>query len=128
MVKVERIDGGVLLEKKVMFGATVPGEKYINLAVGKGEDIEYEELPYKLIDYPGEYDIDGVFIKCFVDKKNMLNYVITIDEKKIGIIQNAKILDNDEICDMDLRLYTDEKIENKIDQLELEGDKERIGE
>lgn len=128
MVKVDRIDGGVLIEKKVMFGATVPGDKYINLAIEKWEDVDYVELPYKLINYPGEYDINGVFIKCFVDKKNMLNYLITIGEDKVGIIQNAKILDKDEVSNMDLWLYTDEKVENKINQLELEGDKEKIGE
>jgi len=126
MVKFERVDWGILLDGKVMFGATVPCEKCINLALEKWDDVDYIELPYTLINYPGEYDIEGIFIKCFVDKKNMLNYIVSFGEKSVGIIQNAKILDRDEICDMDLWLYSEEKIANKIDQLELEWKKELI--
>jgi len=48
------------LENKVLFGASVPNEKYINLSLEKGEDIVTTTLPYSLIEFQGEYDIDAI--------------------------------------------------------------------
>jgi hypothetical protein len=48
-----------------------------------GEDMRYEKVPYQLIDYPGEYDIQGISIQCFLGADKKLNYVIDIHNKKI---------------------------------------------
>jgi hypothetical protein len=73
-----------------------------------------------MVEFPGEYDIQGIAIKALLWKDNKLNYLVTLKNKKYGIIQNPKILDEDEVGSMDYRLYIDENVENKIDQLELE--------
>lgn len=123
MVKIEQKDGGVVIAKKVLFAATVPHENYINLTTEKGENLFYEKMPFKMIDFPGEYDIDGVLIKGILGAGGKLSYVLTIDEKTIGLIMTPDVLDRDDVNDMDFWLFNSEKVENKIDQLELEGEK-----
>ena len=88
--------------------------------------MRYEKLDYQLIDYPGEYDIDGIGIQCFLGADQKLNYVIDLPSKRIGIIQSADVLDLDEVGNVNFRLYTEDKIANKIDQLELEGEKQKL--
>ena len=115
-----KFKNGFIIENKLIFGFESIDPKYVNLAMEPGADMRYEKLDYALVDYPGEYDIRGVVIECFLGANNKLNYVITINDKKIGIIQSPDILDLDEVGDVNCRLYQDDAIANKIDQLELE--------
>ncbi|MEI6672783.1 MAG: hypothetical protein WCL02_05670 [bacterium] len=119
MVKVV-CKNGFLIENKLLFGFETTDPKYINLALEPGGDMRYEKLDYALVDYPGEYDIQGIGIECFLGTNNKLNYIIMINDKKIGIIQSADVLDIDQVSDVKVRLYQDDKVANKIDQLELE--------
>jgi hypothetical protein len=82
--------------------------------------MRYEKLEYALVDYPGEYDIQGIGIECFLGANNKLNYVIHLENKTVGIIQSPDVLELDEVGEVNFRLYQDDKIANKIDQLELE--------
>ena len=84
------------------------------------EDIKQEKLPYTMVEFSGEYDIDGVWIKTLVGKDKKLNYLINLKEKKYGIIQNPKILDDDEVGSMDYRLYLDDSVERK--KIKLDGE------
>ena len=67
-----------------------------------------------------EYDIQDIGIECFLGANNKLNYIIHLENKNIGIIQSPDVLDLDEVGEVNFRLYQDDKIANKIDQLELE--------
>ena len=111
---------GFLIENKLFFGFDAPDAKYINLALEPGSDMRYEKIDYSLVDYPGEYDIQDIIIDCFLGVNNKLNYIITINNKKIGIIQSVDVLDINEVGEVKTWLYQDDKIANKIDQLELE--------
>ncbi len=115
-----------LIEHKLLFGFETPDTKYINLALEPGGDMRYEKLDYALIDYPGEYDIQWVSIECFLGANNKLNYILAIEGKKIGIIQSPDVLDLDEVGEVSYRLYQDDKIASKIDQLELEWQKQKL--
>lgn len=125
MIKI-KVGNGFLIDNKVLFGFETPDTKHINLAMEPGDDMRYETLEYALVDYPGEYDIQWIIIECFLGVNNKLNYVITIDDKKIGIIQSADVLDLNEVGDVKFRLYQDDKILQKIDQLELEGERQKL--
>jgi len=126
MVNIKLESGWFLLENKVLFWATVPNADYINLALEKWEDIVNEKTPYAMVEFAGEYDIDAVGVKALVWKDKKLNYLISLNDKKYGIIQNPKILDEDEVGNMDYRLYLDDNVEKKIDQLELEWKKLKL--
>jgi len=113
---------------KFLFGAITPDKKLINLASVIGEDNRYQKLDYKIVDYPGEYDINGIGIKCFLGKGDKLNYVIDLDKKRIWIIQSPDVLENDEVGAIGERFYTDDRVAKKIDQLEFEGEQKKLGE
>lgn len=121
-----KFKNGFLIENKLLFGFENPDPKYINLASEPGSDMRYESLDHSLVDYPGEYDIQWFVIECFLGKNNKLNYILFINNKKIGIIQSADVLDLNEVGDVSFWLYQDEKIANKIDQLELEWEKQKL--
>jgi len=125
MVKV-KFENGFLIEDKLLFGFSKTNSKYVNLALTLGDDMRYDKLDYQLVDYPGEYDIGGIGINCFLWKDNKLNYVININNKKIWIIQSPDVLELDEVGDVNYRLYQDDKVSNKIDQLELEWEKQKL--
>lgn len=91
-----------------------------------GEDMRYEKLDYQLIDYPGEYDINGMIIQCFLGADQKLNYVLSTGTKRIGLIQSLDVLDLSDVGVVGHWLYTDERIANKIDQMELEGEKQKL--
>ncbi len=117
---------GFLIENKLLFGFETADPKYVNLALEPGDDMRYEKLEYALVDYPGEYDIQWIVIDCFLGANNKLNYIITLDTKKIWIIQSADVLDLDEVGEVNIWLYQDDKIANKIDQLELEWEQQKL--
>ena len=125
MIKI-KVGNGFIIENKLLFGFETPDPKYINLALEPGSDMRYETLEYALVDYPGEYDIQWIIIECFLGANNKLNYVITHDDKKIGIIQSVDVLDLNWVWDVKFRLYQDDKILQKIDQLELEGERQKL--
>lgn len=121
-----KFKNGFLIENKLLFGFETTDPKYINLALEPGDDMRYDKLDYALVDYPGEYDIQWIGIECFLGANNKLNYVLAINDKKIGIIQSPDVLDLDEVGEVKVRLYQDDKIANKMDQLEFEGEKQKL--
>ena len=125
MVKVV-CNNGFLIENTFLFGFETADPKYINLTLEPGADMRYENLEYALVDYPGEYDIQWVGIECFLGANNKLNYILALENKKIGIIQSPDALDLPEVAEVKVRLYLDDKILSKIDQLELEGEKQKL--
>lgn len=126
MLKVTLTNEWFLIENKVLFGFTEPNEKYLNLAYEAWEDVISKQTEYPIIEYPWEYDIKWIMVECFVGKENKLNYVIIMGDKKISVIQSPEILEDKEIGDMDYRLYMDDVIAKKINQLELEGNQIKL--
>ena len=72
------------------------------------------------IDFPGEYDIGWALIKVFAWNWNKLNFLITYEWTTFAIIQSPEVLELDEICDMNTRIFPDESVAKKLDQLEME--------
>ncbi len=126
MVNIKLDSGWFLIENKVLFGANIPNPEYINLALEIWEDIVVEKMPYSIIEYPGEYDIKWIVIGAFWSKDGKLNYIVNVNNKKISIVQSPKILEEDQFSNMYARLYLDDSVEKKIDQLELDGKKFKL--
>ena len=117
---------GFPIAGKFLFAAIEPNKKLINLSAVIWIDTRYKNLDYQLIDYPGEYDIQGMTIKCFLGKGDKLNYVIDLDKKIIWIFQSPEVLENDEVGVVNERFYTDDRVAKKIDQMELEGEQKKL--
>lgn len=127
MIHVKQQDSGRLIEEKILFAPSIPHAEYINLSMEVGEMMRYEKLPYTQIDFPGEYDIQNIFIKAFVGKNKKINYIFGLDNMKIGIVQSPDILeDENEFANTDEIIYTDDSIASKLDQIEYEGQKQKI--
>ncbi|MDO4713507.1 MAG: hypothetical protein Q4B28_02420 [bacterium] len=77
-----RIDGGFQIEKELFFGYTYTHNGLINLASELGTDMRYQTNPVLIVDYPGEYDLNGRSIKALVGKNEKLNYLIIGKGKK----------------------------------------------
>jgi hypothetical protein len=54
--------------------------------------------------------------------------VIDLNKKRIWIFQSPEVLENDEVGVITERLYTDDRVAKKIDQLELGGEQKKLGE
>lgn len=121
-MKICSFDSGYLINDKFLFSAQNVDIKKINLFADLGEDILQRE-DSNVIDFPGEYDIKGTFFKVIVGKDNKLNYLVKTKEVTFAIIQTPAVLERDDVNDMDFWLFTDQRVESKIDQLELEWDK-----
>lgn len=119
---------GYIIESKFLYSFTQPNKKYINLALSIWDDMEYTKSDYNIINYPWEYDIAGKIITCLIWKDNKLNYLIAINWKRFWIIQSPDILESDDVGDMEYRLYTNDSVEKKIDQLELEWERVKLEE
>lgn len=121
-------ENGFILENKLFFAFQEPKTEYINLATHIGEDMRYQKLGYDLIDYPGEYDLKDTIIQCFLGNEEKLSYLINYNGEKIAILQTADVLEsNTELSSAEVFLYTDDLVANKMEQLELEGEKIKLG-
>ena len=84
------------------------------------EEMAYDRGNLLSIDFPWEYDINWAFIKVFVWNWGKLNYLLTYEWTSFAIIQSPEVLELDEVCDMNTRIFLDESVSKKLDQLEME--------
>lgn len=126
MANFKIVENWFLIEKKYLYGSDNAQKPYINLALKIWEDMRYHKSDSELVDYPGEYDIQWITITAYLGRGDMLSYIISYDWRKIWIIWSEDVLNLDEVTSVDTRYYTDDKISNMVDQLELEGEKIKL--
>lgn len=124
-LEVKQSDNGILIGKHFVYAPQKNIPWIINLQLTAWAEMAYDRWNLLSIDFPGEYDIDGTLISVFTWNGERLNYLISYKDKeeKFGIIQSPEILERGEINDMDARLYQDEAVLKKLDQLEIEGER-----
>jgi len=128
MTTISTVNDWFLLDNKFLFGSTESDNKYINLTKSIWDDMRYQKLDYTLVDYPGEYDVEWNTIRCFVGRNDLLNYLIFWGNKRIALIQSPDILENTtEFAVAQEWLYTDDAVLAKLEQLEVEGEKIKLG-
>jgi hypothetical protein len=115
-----------IIEWKLVYGYETPHKELINLSRDLWIDTRYQKIDNILVDYPGEYDIQWIAIKCFVGKWDKLNYIIDINDSKVWIFQSPEVFESEETIKANTWLYTDDRIAEKIDQLELEWEKIKL--
>lgn len=126
MVHIDLVDGGYQLNRSILFATQNPVEGMINLAKEQGEAMTYTKVPYAYVDYPGEYDLQGIFIKVITGKNKLLNYIVHENDSVYALIQSPLVLEDDDFADVHTIIYTDDSIANKIEQLELEVEKIKL--
>lgn len=123
MSLVQEKHGWFLINDSMLFGVDTKVPGIISLAATQWDAMVYTKSGDITIDYPGEYDIQGVFIKVLSDKNKMLHYIIHDKNEIIALVQSPRILEEDDFADVQTILYTDPKVAQKIEQLELEVEK-----
>jgi hypothetical protein len=62
-------------------------------------------------------------INVYKGTNDKLNYLIVNETGRIWIIQSPDVLELDEVEGMDMRIFFDETVNKKLDQLEMEGER-----
>ena len=65
----------------------------------------------------------NICIKVYAWNWNKLNFLVTYEWSSFAIIQSPEVLELDEVCDMNTRIFPDESVAKKLDQLEMEWDR-----
>jgi hypothetical protein len=128
MVQVKKTDNGYKVGQKTLWAPLAHDSAYVSLMPHLGNDMEYDAVA-NLISYPGEYDIDGVQYRARVSKDSELNYSIITSSTVAVICQTKKYLNTDELPDaVDTRIFTDAKLRDTREKMELEGETVVLGE
>lgn len=93
----------------------------------KGETMKYGKEAATRIDFPGEYDIQGIGITC-MDAGGSLHYVLKVDDTLIALLFNKAILEKESFDEIEQRRCADESIKSQIEKMELDGDVYVFGE
>ena len=119
-IDIKKTENWILIENKFLFNPTSIEIWIINLIATTWEEMAYDRGNLLSIDFPGEYDIGWALIKVFAWNWNKLNFLITYEWTTFAIIQSPEVLELDEVCDMNTRIFPDESVAKKLDQLEME--------
>ena len=119
-IDIKKTENWILIENKFLFNPTEIEIWIINLIPTIWEEMAYDRGNLLSIDFPWEYDISWAFIKVFAWNWGKLNYLVTYEWTSFAIIQSPEVLELDEVCDMNTRIFPDESISKKLDQLEME--------
>lgn len=122
-IDIKKTENWILIENKFLFNPTEIEMGIINLIPTIWEEMAYDRWNLLSIDFPGEYDIGWAFIKVYVWNWDKLNFLVTYEWVTFAVIQSPEVLELDEVCDMSTRIFLDESVDKKLDQLEMEGDR-----
>ncbi len=123
MITIQSIEDAYMLENTFIFGNDVSDNTYILLKPQANTDDILAEMKKNNIDFPWEYDIADNYIRAILGKNNEMNYFIKTKKKSFAIIQTPKILEHEDIFNVQHWIYTNENVLKKLEQLELEGEK-----
>jgi hypothetical protein len=120
MVQVKESDNGHIIAKKILWAPHTADDSYICLMAHIGEDMTYDAFTH-IVNYPGEYDIQGIQCKVWASKDGELNYAIMTKSATIVLCQTKKYLQTDDIPDsVDSRIFTTEKLRESREKMEFE--------
>ena len=122
-IDIKKTENWILIENKFLFNPVEIEVWIINLMSTIWEEMAYDRGNLLSIDFPGEYDISWAFIKVFAWNWNKLNFLISYEWTSFAVIQSPEVLELDEVYDMDTRIFPDESVAKKLDQLEMEWDR-----
>ncbi|MDR0859967.1 MAG: hypothetical protein LBO09_03100 [Candidatus Peribacteria bacterium] len=122
-LSITQTENGTKIGQHFIFNPVEVVSGIINLKSTIGAEMAYDRGNLLAIDFPGEYDIGGILINAYVGMGDKLNYLITNGEEKFAVIQSPDVLELDEVSGMDTWIFSDEAVEKKLDQLEMEGER-----
>ena len=119
-IDIKKTENWILIENKFLFNPNEIEVWIINLMSNIWKEMAYDRWNLLSIDFPWEYDISWAFIKVYAWNGDKLNFLINYEWTSFAIIQSPEVLELDEVCDMNTRIFPDESVSKKLDQLEME--------
>ena len=120
MSHIIKSEHGYTIVDTVAYLVDEPVEGLISLGATLGDAMKYTKSHYTHINFPGEYDINGVFVRAFVGKGDQMSYIVTIENDTYGLIQTKDVLQRDDVNDCDYRCVVDDTLVTEIEQMEFE--------
>ncbi len=120
MLEIKNEENVVLIGKLLALhkqSQSAPIKNKINLYLSTRSEKPEFVWDYLVIDYPGEYDQEGVYFKV-IDRGN-LNYLIKYQGEFISILQDEEALEDvEEVDNMDWRILSNQKLVKKLEELD----------
>lgn len=119
IMKISPLDEGFLVNNLYAYGCTQLYEKYINCKQKKGDDMPYDN-EYKIIEYPGEYNI-GDKVLTVMEVDGLLQYIIAGKTTKYAIVSNEKAFEQEQMNEtIQSRVITDARFKETMEKYEIE--------
>lgn len=93
----------------------------LSLRPHKWDAMRYGKQQTTIVDYPGEYDIEWISIRC-VEADGMLSYIVHLDNKQIAVLHNSAPLEKYSFDNIDVWLCLDDSIKDDVWRMEMEGE------
>ena len=127
MATMKPSESGWLFAKRVFIGDENEKDYPVIFRHTKGEPMKYGKDAARVIDFPGEYDLEGMAITC-KDSWGQLHYVVRYEGNNYAMIFNKAILDSDSLDEIDVWWVGSEEIRDSIEKMELDGEVHVFGE
>ena len=112
---------GRLVHPMIAFGIyDAELEVAIQLLPTQWDAVKYDKT-LNIINFPGEYDIQGISLTARSDQDGTMHYAYTTNGKKTIILQNTAGLDSEHASRADKRYLTDPSLAEVLSRRELEG-------
>ena len=128
MSLVVKFEDGYKIADRILYGVSVNHKWFINCKVNIGPAMHYDKHEFTVIDFPGEYDIDGVLIDSVTTKDDGLHYVFQLPKKKYVIVNKKWVLKDMDTNGVDCFFSTNDKMQEILEKLEYDGDFELLWE
>jgi hypothetical protein len=120
MTKVVSIESWRVLEDTILLSDEANSAYKMRLAKTKGEVMRYGEWKEFVIDFPGEYERDGIGVRCR-EAWGSLHYILRFDSGElVALLLNPKSVEHDALKSATLYLCADEDTKDRIEQNEFE--------
>lgn len=92
----------------------------INLCLHKGEIMRYGKNAQRVIDFPGEYEMEGIPVTCF-DAGGELHFLLRREDEQIAIVRNISVLEKESFDGIHQWVCKDKACHDAVENLELTG-------
>lgn len=120
-------EGYVFFNSIYIWEQEKPSGALLTLRNVMGPSVAYDKDRENIVDYPGEYELSWYHILVLSDPSNdLLNYVISFQNKSAAYIQNKEVLDDEKLSDVDVRYITSSSLQDHIEKREFEWEIELL--
>lgn len=120
MVKVESHGTWWLVENVVYFGDERDASSSLKLLTTQGDAVRYWSAADGIIDFPGEYDVNGITVRGWLAWW-MMSYLMKTEKTSVALVANAAVLDVAAFDEAEDVLCLNQEASEEAEKMELSG-------